>query len=693
MKRTKREKIRLGVLFVLIIGFFAVITARLVQIQVFQADKYGEIVTRQSTGKVAIPAERGFIYDRNGQLAAKNVFLSSLYAYPDNKRELNKVAAYLEKIFDLTPGTARKKYGLRVRKFRFIKRRLDENMARRIGADEVPRGLFIREESQREYPFGRVGKQILGFTDIDNRGQSGFELAFDSLLAGQEGWADIRRDGLRNTYRVNESVLVKPVTGRSVVLTVDWNLQEIVEEELCAAVEKYNAKSAMAVFLDCNNGDILAMAHYDPNEKYPDKPTKLRAITDQFEPGSVFKVFTAAALLDAGAIDFSDSIFCENGKWKIGRRTLHDDKEQGWLSFRQVMELSSNIGIAKCAIDLGLDEVVETYKRFGIGKKLRCGLPGETAGRLVPPRTVSPYNIAALSMGHSVAVNALQLAAGFAAIANGGELLRPRLLLGRVDNNGYVVREGDRDFIGRAIIKKSSVDSLRAYLRGVVESGTATPVNSPVIAIAGKTGTAEIPDLENHRYFKNKFIASFAGFFPYHKPVIAGVVVIEEPHPVTYGGYTSGPTLRKIAERYSVMNPDLFTDPGRVMVEQSKRLENTFEVPNFVGRSIGQAKALAEKRGVKLRSTASEGTVVWQFPPADRVLFDTDEILLAVVNERDKPSMADLVGLTVRKAAALLNFNGIKYTIRGNGRVVKQSIKPGETVTDNCVCRLTCRPG
>ncbi|MBN1212717.1 MAG: penicillin-binding protein 2, partial [candidate division Zixibacteria bacterium] len=440
MKRTKREKIRLGVLFVVIIVFFCILTLRLVHIQIFLARPYGEIVKKQSSGKVSIPAERGMVYDRNGQLVAKNIFLSSLYAYPDNRRELNEVAAYLDSLFDLKPGTARNKYGLAIRKFRFIKRCFGDDLERRIEADRVPHGLYIRQESQREYPFGLVGKQVLGFTDIDNRGQSGFELTFDSLLAGQQGWADIRRDGLRNTYRVKESALVKPVPGKSLVLTIDWRLQEIVEEELAAAVEKYNAASAMAVFIDCNNGDILAMAHYDPQEKYRDKPAKLRAVTDQFEPGSVFKAFTAAGLLDEGAVDFGDSIFCENGKYKIGRRTLHDDKERGWLSFREVMELSSNIGVAKCAIDFGGERLMETYKKFGIGEKLRCGLPGETAGRLTPPRTFSPYNVAALAMGHSVAVNTLQLAAGFAAIANGGELLRPRLLLGYVDDGGYVVR-------------------------------------------------------------------------------------------------------------------------------------------------------------------------------------------------------------------------------------------------------------
>lgn len=693
MKRTKRERVRLGVLFVLVLCFFTVVTLRLVHIQIFLSKTYSEIVERQSSGKVAIPAERGVIYDRNGQLVAKNVFQATLYAYPDDKKELKQVAAYLDDLFDVKPGTTRSRYELEVRKFRYIKRCLSESLEKRVVADSVPPGLYLRYESQREYPFGPVGKQILGFTDIDNRGQSGFELAFDSMLAGQQGWADIRRDGLRNVFRVKESALVKPVPGQSLVLTVDWRLQEIVEEELMLAVQKYNAASAMAVFLDCNSGDILAMAHYDPNENNCDKPTKLRAITDQFEPGSVFKAFTAAGLLDGGKVDFDDSIFCENGQYKIGRRTLHDDKELGWLNFRKIVELSSNIGIAKMAVAYGGEKLFESYKRFGIGQKLRCGLPGETSGHLMPPKTFSPYNVAALAMGHSVAVNSLQLAAGFAAIANGGELLRPKLLLGHVDENGYVVGRPKKDLIGRAM-KAGSTDSLKAFLRGVIVDGTAKPVNSKVVTIAGKTGTAEIPDLENRRYFKNKFIASFAGFFPYERPVVAGVVVCEAPHPVTYGGYTAGPAFRRIAERYTVLNPDQFITPERLLVENTRRLDKTFKVPDFIGRDIRQVKDIAEQKGVKLRGTADEGTVVWQFPPADRILFETDEVLVMVAspNKKDGFVMADLTGLTVRKAAALLNYLRINYTIEGNGRVVNQSVRPGENINDKTSCRLKCRP-
>jgi cell division protein FtsI (penicillin-binding protein 3) len=536
-----------------------------------------------------------------------------------------------------------------------------------------------------------VGKQILGFTNIDNQGLSGFELSCDSMLAGVNGWADVRRDGRRNTFRVKEQALVKPEPGTAVVLTVDWQLQEIVEEELRLAVGKHNAESGMAVFLDCNTGEILAMAHHDPEEKNHDRPAKLRALTDQFEPGSAFKPFTAAALLDAGVIDFADSIYCEMGRWKAGRRTLHDDKELGWLRFRQVMELSSNIGLAKCALLVDGETMMETYRKFGFGQKSGLGFPGETRGSLNRPDTWSDYNIAALSMGHSVAANALQMTSAVAAIANGGDLLKTHLVLGFVGKNGRVKRIAQREKIGRPL-KPASADSLRAFMRGVVENGTGYPVNSEFVSIAGKTGTAQIPNLENGGYYQHCFMASFCGFFPADAPVIAGFVVLKAPHPVTYGGHTSGVTFRQIAERYAVSNPDLFTVTERICVEKEDRHDMTAEVPNFVGRDILQARLLADRRGVKLRCDAEAGQVVWQYPAADRLVLNEDEILVAVAGIEDSsPEMVNLKGLTIRRASAFLDHVGIKYTIEGSGLVTYQSIRPGETITSNAVCRLRCR--
>ncbi|MEA3297258.1 MAG: penicillin-binding transpeptidase domain-containing protein [candidate division Zixibacteria bacterium] len=691
MKLTRQQRLRLGVLFVMIVLFFMVASARLVHLQVIKHDQYEKVVTRQSAGEIEIPADRGLIYDRNGCVVADNIVLASLYAYPSDEKELKKAARYLEKVLNLKPGTARKKYNLSPRRFRWIKRQLDDGLAEKITAD-APSGLYLRKENQRSYPYGLIGKQVLGFTDIDNCGQSGIEMTCDTLLAGKRGIADICRDGLRNTFRVSEQALLKPVSGRSVVLTVDWRLQEIVEEELRAAVKKHNAKSAQGVFLDCRNGDVLAIAHYDPRESNPKKPIKLRAVTNQFEPGSVFKVITAAGILEAELIDSNDSVFCENGKWRVSGQLLHDDKELGWLTFREIIELSSNIGVAKCAIKLGGERLFETARSFGFGQKLRLGMPGETGGHLAAPRQWSDYTVSALAMGHSVAVSALQMAAGFTAVANGGELLRPKLILGFVDENGCVADRRQRELIAK-LMTKITADTLGSFLRNVVQYGTATPVNSEIVAIAGKTGTAQIPDLENRRYFNNKFIGSFAGYFPYEKPLVAGIVLLEEPHPVHYGGWTAGPAFRRIAERYSVINPDIITVSERTLVEQTQESETTVEVPNLIGRNIKQASLEAIKHSIRLRSNGDTGHIVWQFPVADRLVLRGDEILIAVVKpEETKPRMVDLRGFSIREASAFLEFIGAELKVEGHGRVVRQSVQPGQMVSEKTICRLKCRP-
>jgi len=689
MTRTRQEQIRLGVIFITIILCFAAAIARLVHLQVYQHEKYSAIVEKQSSGRVSIPAERGLIYDRNGQLVAKNVIGSALYAYPSNADQLRSTAAFLDKYFRLNPGESITKFKLDIDRFRWIKRRLTDGEAKRIEDVSVP-GLYLRNESQREYPFGTVGKQILGFTDIDNYGQSGFELNYDSILTGKNGWADIRRDGLNQTYRIKEEALVKPVAGNSLVLTVDWRMQDIVEEELREAVDTCGAVRGMAVFLDCNTGDIVAIAHYDTEEEDRERPSKLRALNDQFEPGSVFKVFTAAGVFEAGIVDFSRLVDCENGAWKMKGHTLHDDKRHGLLTFREIIELSSNIGIAKWAIEVDGDDMFDVYKRFGFGKRLRCGLPGEASGRLIPPGKWSDYNIAAAAMGHSIAVTPLQLASAIAAVANGGNLMRPHIVLGHVDAEGRVHRDNDRAVLNR-VIQNASLDSLKAFLRGVVERGTAKLVNSEVVTISGKTGTAQLPDTVNKVYFQNKFVATFAGFFPAESPTIAGAVILIDPQPIHYGGLTSGPAFRRIAERYALVNSGLLSLPEKSFAEKDRPTDSATTAPNLIGTSHAFAQDLVGQRGIALRSTAAEGTVVWQYPPPGRMLYKGDEVLVAVSQPGDSVMrMPDITGIGLRKASAFLDFAGVRYAVKGSGRVVSQSIRAGEILAGDSTCLVEC---
>ncbi|HWR83929.1 MAG TPA: penicillin-binding transpeptidase domain-containing protein [Candidatus Deferrimicrobium sp.] len=690
MTRTRQERFRLGTLFVLVIVFFVISAVRLGQFQLVWSSEYSAIVDKQSGGRVSIPGERGRIYDRNGTIVADNVLVASLYAYPVDDEQLHNVSRYLEGLFSLARGTATKKYGLAQDRFRWIKRKLDDGLARRVEAT-APAGLYLRQETQRIYPHLLAGKQIIGFTDIDHKGQAGVEHSYDSLLSGQNGWADIRRDGLQNTYRVNETALVLPKSGSDLVLTIDFQLQQIVERELMQGVEEYGARSGMAVFLDCRSGDILAMAHYDPDEDNPERPVKVRAISDQFEPGSVFKALTAAAVLEAGLVSPDDIINCENGQWRVAKHVLHDDKKNGLLTFQQVIEKSSNIGIAKCAILLGGDDLYHAVRLFGLGEEFGIGLPGETGGSVVHPRKWSDYTVAALAMGHAVAVTPLQMAVGFAAIANGGELVKPRIVLGQVNEGIFTASSTGREVI-RRVISDETAATLRTFLLGVVDTGTATPVRSDFVSIAGKTGTAQVPDLKRHIY-TNKYMASFAGFFPYENPQIAGIIVLQEPEPIHYGGWTAGPVFRRTAEQYLVARPDLFPNDSTTLAERPSRRQNIIKVPDLVGRDIARAAAITRVRDLKLRASGQAGAVAWQFPAPEREVFAGDEIL-TVVEHPTEPGlrMVDLKGLSIRQASAFLQFAGITSRIQGSGRVVNQSIPPGDPIVKGSYCQLDCSP-
>ena len=240
--------------------------------------------------------------------------------------------------------------------------------------------------------------------------------------------------------------------------------------------------------------------------------------------------------------------------------------------------------------------MIDTYRKFGFGKRTGLGFPGETKGSLRPPQVWSDYNVAALAMGHSVATTCLQMANAMAAVANGGQLYEPRLVLGYVDDDGYVRRTGEPKVTGTPL-NKVSADTLRTFLRGVVEVGTGKLVNSEFVTIAGKTGTAELPNLIDGGYYKHKFMASFCGFFPADKPVIAGIVALKDPKPITYGGLTSGKAFRHIAERYTISHQDLFAASERVCDKRETPATLTVEVPNFVGRDIYQARLLAKEPG------------------------------------------------------------------------------------------------
>jgi len=678
------SKPRMALVYILVILVWCVLIFRLAVIQIVHGEEYGLKAQKQSTGKIKVKADRGLVFDRKGRQLAVNVISNALYAYPSDRNEISKINKYLDRLYGRRSGASKRLYSLKANRFKYIDRDLPDNLAAKVANDSIP-GLYIERGVKRDYPFGAVGRQLLGCTNIDDNGISGLEYSYDSVLAGTPGLIDYLRDAHRTTYRIKTIPLVQPVAGNSIVLTVDWYFQEIVEEELKAAVEKYNALEGTAVFLDCRSGEILAAADYIAGGKCD--AVKLRAVSDCIEPGSVFKIVAAAALMDEELVDPEEKIYCENGYWQCGRSRMRDDHKYDSLTFQEIIELSSNIGTGKLAIRLGPEKLCEAIRRFGFGQKTYVGLPGEQAGHIGNPGVWSDYNIAALSIGHSIAATPLQLSAAMAALANGGKLYRPALIRGMINSEGKLVKKSKPLMIGR-VMKDDNVERLHSFLHGVVERGTAMPVKSDIVSIAGKTGTAEVPDLENGGYHKNKFVASFLGYFPAEDPKVAGIVVLHQPKPIHYGGHTSGPAFKNIAERYTIANSESLRPDTRLASDGGDN--ELLEIPDFIGRDVSLAIRMAEKKGLNLVADREEGVVMWQFPPEGRRIPGNETIAVIIQSEDEQMKMLDLSGLQMRTAVAVLNYQGLMFEVEGHGKVKKQFPKAGTELKRNGYCRLVC---
>jgi len=395
---------------------------------------------------------------------------------------------------------------------------------------------------------------LLGTVDIDNIGLEGLELAHDKYLKGESGLLISTRDARSTLLESYQDEMIPPKQGFDLVLTIDEVIQNIAERELLKAVDKHNAKAGTIVVMNPKNGDILALANlpnYDLNDfnRRPEESIRNRAINDFFEPGSVFKIIAASGLLDEDLVKMDDKFDCEMGEYRIGtgRRILHDHKPHGILTFREVIELSSNIGTVKAASLLGPEKMYKYMKAFGFYEPTGIGLPGEVTGMNRPVSKWSKVSMFAIPMGQEVTSTAIQLACAISVIADNGYKVKPRIVREIIDEDGRAVKK----FAPKAIRKTISpvvAYMMRQLLGGVVERGTGRMARVADYTTGGKTGTAQKVE-KSGVYSHSKFIASFIGFAPVDKPEIAVVVCVDEPHPVYFGGVVAAPVFRNVVDQ------------------------------------------------------------------------------------------------------------------------------------------------
>lgn len=537
--------------------------------------------------------------DRKGRELAMDVRLDSLYAVPRELPDKEKIANKLSQILLIN----------REEIFRRINRdKLFVWIARKISgakSDAIKRlkdgALGFVKESMRVYPKGETACHLIGFTNIDNDGLEGIELHYNSFLKGVPGWRLAQRDAKQRELISKELEMVPPVDGYNISLTIDEVIQSITEKELAETCKKFNALGGSIVVVEPKTGDILAIATYPSydlnNAKKSDAQVRRnRAITDLYEPGSVFKMFTLSAILENKAFNLDEKFYCENGAWAVAGKVLHDHRGYGILSFREIIEKSSNIGTVKGAMRLGGVKLYKTIKDFGFGNKSGIGLAGEVGGIVPQPKNWSGSSIINIPIGQGVAVTPLQLAMAASAVANDGLLMKPRIISKIDDQNGKVIQSFEPEVI-RAVISKETSLQVRSVLEGVVERGTGKKAIVPGFKAAGKTGTAQkiLPD---GHYSHDQFFASFVGFVPYDEPKVVIAVSIDQPHPVYYGGDVAAPCFSHIATgilAYWQISQNMV--PPEVMRESTKRLTKKTK-KNSSQKSLGETLDVKSQVGV-----------------------------------------------------------------------------------------------
>ena len=533
--------------------FFLLLTFllfRLFYLQGLRHTFYAQIASEQHTVSIELEPRRGTIFDRQMRVLAVNLNCDSVYANPREIKDKPKVAAELSSILNLSPEYVSERLS-RDKSFIWIKRKITLAESDRLKKVKLEGVAFIKE-SKRFYPNASLACHVLGAVDIDNKGLEGLELINNRYLKGQPGWLTSTQDAKRKLLASYQDAYVPPKDGFNLVLTIDEVIQHIAERELYAMYEKYNAKGASIVVMDPKTGDILALANY-PNfdlNHYGNRPIESirnRAINDFFEPGSVFKIVTAAGVLEENVVNLNDIFFCENGEYLLGNKILHDVHPYGNLTFKEVIEKSSNIGTVKVASLLGPERLYKYLKAFGFCDRTGVDLPGEVVGIARPTSKWSGRSMYAIPIGQEVTVTAMQLACAISVIADNGFSVKPRIVKEITDDKGETIKEFPAK-VTRKTISPQTAAKMREILRGVVETGTGKKARIEEYSSGGKTGTGQKVD-PGGTYSHSRFIASFIGFAPVEKPVLAIAVCVDEPHPVYYGGDVAAPVFRNVADQ------------------------------------------------------------------------------------------------------------------------------------------------
>jgi len=647
----------LGILMILFRSF---------TIQVIDRSPWIEKAAQQHQKRIPMPAERGQIYDRNLDVLAMD---QTVYHLAFDQRLIADVNAAADVLADILGGSPKQYLDLIQKsdgkRFVYVKRGLTDLELRRLTEEKIE-GLILEKEPRRIRPYGTLARQVIGVIDSRQKSIGGVEQACDRYLRGADGWAFYQRDAHNQSFSSLELPSEPPTDGHHLVLTLDHACQSILEEELQNGIKTYKAQNGCAVMMDPYTGEIIAMATVWANRPDTDKLSyeeyvENRAVQWDFEPGSTFKIVAAAAALEERLFESNALIYCEKGVYRVGSHTIHDRNERyEWLTFSEVMELSSNIGMVKIAKKMGKEKLCQYVRNFGFGTRTGIDLPREVPGILAPVYRWDDFGTATIAFGQGLSVSALQMACMTAVVANGGELVKPYLIRSILRTDGSVHLTGRPKVIRRVISEKTSAE-LRVILEKTVSRGLGRLAAVDGVSVAGKTGTAEKSSPGVRGYTPGIHVSSFVGFWPADVPQYVLVVVLDEPREQYWASRSAAPIFSRMVDR-------IVSLPVRPRYHESepvrKRRDRLF------------AFTSAPVSGSGTRSPEAGG----YYPAA---------LESRAVSEYHVPN---LIGMSLREAMKLCGSGGIAVEAEGSGRVISQEPRAGTRINPGLVCRIRCGP-
>ena len=613
---------------------------------------------RQQTSVEKIPAERGCIYDRDGNLLVYNKNDVSFYVDVRMAKEKDKesIAKKFAEVFHKSES-----YYLKIINSESKNACLEKKVPRETALalkEFKANGLYSEEDQTRIYEYGSLASHVLGYVNSDFIGQDGIEKSFNKNLSGVDGSRLVQKNAKGEMMTIEEQETKPTTPGYNIVLTINKSYQIILEEELKNGLNQFGGTSATGILMDPNTGEILALANkedFDPNcyWKASDTVRRNKALADTYEPGSTFKTISMAALFDMNLCRADEKVFAENGTYKFKNVNINDSHSCGWLTVKGVLEESSNIGMAKLIQKIKSDDYYKYVRGFGFGNPTSLKLPAEVKGSLKNPASWNELTKSFMSFGYEIMVTPLQMVTAYAALVNGGSLFEPQIVKREYDENGKTIFENQPKLI-RTVISKKTSDIMRDFLYGVVENGTGKPAKVEGLKIGGKTGTSQ--KYIGGSYSKQQYNTSFVGFFPADNPKVVGIILVNAPVNSKYGGTVAAPMFKSVAQR---------------IVQK--------DAVDFEQKNSGKPQPAGNPKN---KAAYASNSVKNENKFADKILDDKSIFT--------KHIMPDLTKHSERDAILILSRLGIQYKVKGVGKVISQSITAGEKINNRSVCEITC---